>query len=185
MFTSDIGLTVIVFTLVIFIMILGVVLTMFVANRRHVQQAMKMTQMQLNYEKELRTVQNEVQEQVLTNVARELHDNIGQLLTLMRIQIEQQKLDRNDLGEILAPVDSTLSETIQQLRLLSRSLNTDLLEQNGLQNSVNNEVLRLSSLKHVKIHWETDSAEPLLSKDQKIMAFRIFQEIINNFLKHS
>jgi signal transduction histidine kinase len=185
MFTNDIGLTVVVFTLVIFIMILGVVLTMIVANRRHVQQEVKMAQMQLSYEKELRTVENEVQEQVLTNVARELHDNIGQLLTLMRIQIEQEKLDRSDLATVLAPVDSTLTDTIQQVRLLSRSLNTDILEQGGLLNSIDTEVSRLSSFKNVQVHWENDEVEPLLSKDQKIMAFRIFQEITNNILKHA
>lgn len=49
-----------------------------------------MAQMQIDYEKELRLVQHEVQEQVLTNVGAELHDNIGQLLTVMHIQLEQK-----------------------------------------------------------------------------------------------
>ena len=51
-----------------------------------------MAQMQLSYEKEIRTVEQEVQEQVLANFSSELHDNIGQLLTLLRLQIEQAAL---------------------------------------------------------------------------------------------
>ena len=95
MFANDIVLTVLVTTLLILLLIAGVIITMTLANRRHVQQEVKMAQMEADYEKELRIVENEVQEQVLSNVARELHDNIGQLLTLIRLQLEQEKLDSN------------------------------------------------------------------------------------------
>ena len=79
MLHNDVVLTVLVSTLLILLLVAGVIITMILANRRHVQQEVKMAQMQVEYEKELRAVENEVQEQVLTNVARELHDNIGQL----------------------------------------------------------------------------------------------------------
>lgn len=144
-----------------------------------------MAQMQVEYEKELRTVENEVQEQVLTNVARELHDNIGQLLTLIRLQLEQEKLDSEEIAEKLAPVDNTLSETIDQVRMLSHSLNTDYLETQGLNYAISKEVDRLSKLRKLKVHWNTDDAEPDFDKGRRIMIFRMMQEVINNTLKHS
>lgn len=185
MFTNDIALTVIVTTLLILLLIAGVVITIFLANRRHVAQQVTMTQMELNYEKELRAVEQEVQEQVLTNVARELHDNIGQLLTLMRIQMENEKLDDPALAKTLEPVDATLTDAILQLRMLSRSLNSEVLEQGGLVNAINQEVKRLQNLKSFDVHWHTDNAEPTLDKSQRIMVFRIFQEILNNMMKHA
>lgn len=185
MFTNDIALTVIVTTLLILLLIAGVVITIFLANRRHVAQQVKMAQMELNYEKELRTVEHEVQEQVLTNVARELHDNIGQLLTLMRIQIENEKLDAPGIADKLAPLDNTLTDTIQQVRLLSRSLNSDMLEHRGLLLSIEQEVGRLQHFKTFNVHWSSDDTEPNLDKRQRIMVFRIFQEILNNMLKHA
>jgi signal transduction histidine kinase len=185
MFSNDIAFTIIVTTLLILLLITGVIITIFLANRRHVQQEVKMAQMQTNYEKELRTVENEVQEHTLNNISRELHDNIGQLLTLMRIQIEQEKLDHPDHVGILAPVDATLTDTIQQLRMLSHSLNSDVLEQNGLLQMIGQEIKRLRQFKAIAIDWQNDGKEPEIGKDRRIMAFRIFQEILNNMLKHA
>lgn len=185
MLSNDIAFTVVVTTLLILLLIAGVIITIFLANRRHVQQEVRIAQMQTNYEKELRAVENEVQEQTLNNISRELHDNIGQLLTLMRIQIEQEKLDRPELATVLSPIDTTLTDTTHQLRLLSHSLNSDVLEQNGLTFMLQQEARRLEQFKRINIHWQSDEKEPELSKDQRMMSFRISQEIINNILKHA
>ncbi len=185
MFTNDIALTVVVTTLLILLLIAGVVITIFLANRRHVHQQVQMTKMELNYERELRNVEHEVQEQVLTNIARELHDDIGQLLTYLRIQLENEKLDMPVLGEKLVPVDNTLSDIILRVRMLSKSLNSDMLENGGLQNAIRQEAERLRHLRNYNIHLETDDAEPVLDKNQRVMIFRIFQEILNNMLKHA
>jgi signal transduction histidine kinase len=184
MLSSDIWFTVIVTTLLILLLIAGVIITIFLSNRRNTQQEVKMAQMEADYEKELRTTEQEVQEQVLVNVARELHDNIGQLLTVMHMQLEQQKVMAPDLIGILKPMNDTLTQTIQEVRRVGRSLNSDLLDTNGLINTIQHEVERLQQLNKFKVHWEFD-AEPVLTKDQKVITFRIFQEIINNVLKHS
>ncbi len=179
---NDILATIILTTLLILLLIAGVVIVIFIANRRHTQQQISIAQMQVDYEKELRTVEQEVQEEVLLNVSRELHDNIGQLLTVMHMQMEQEKLQK---PEVINPMSGTLQDTIQQVRMLGRSLNNEWLEQNGLTGIINNEVSRLRQLDRLKIHWNHDNLEPKLEKDQRVMVFRMFQEIINNALKHS
>lgn len=176
--------TVIFTALIILLLVAGVTITIFVANRQRIRQEVAMAQMQLNYEKELRTVEQEVQEQVLVNLSRELHDNIGQLLTLMRLQLEQQKLDADDEARF-AGLDETLNTTVQQLRMMSRTLNTDFIEHEGLINTIQVEIDRLRQINHLNIHWDHDNAEPELNKDQRIMSFRIFQEMLNNTLKHA
>ncbi|MEZ5018488.1 MAG: ATP-binding protein [Flavipsychrobacter sp.] len=183
--TNDIVLTIVVITFVILLLIAGVIITMIIANKKHVQQEVKMTQMQLDYEKELRVVENEVQEETLSNVARELHDNIGQLLTLIRIQLEQESFDDQELADKLAPADSTLNDTIEQVRLLSHSLNTDHIAQSGFIALIDKEVNRLSSLKRLRFNWDKPNTEPDINKDKRIMLFRIFQEIVNNAMKHA
>lgn len=182
---TDIQGTILLTTLLILLLIAGVVITIFIANRRHVQQEISMAQLQVNYEKELRTVEQEVQEQVLINVSRELHDNIGQLLTVLHIQIEQEKINFPDAGRILEPMAGTLQDTIKQVRLLGRSLNSEWLEQSGLLVMITNELNRLKQVNSLNIHWDNDNTEPVLEKDQRIMVFRIFQETLNNALKHS
>lgn len=169
----------------VLLLIAGVIITMILANRKHVQQEVKIALMQADYEKELRLVESEVQEEVLSNVARELHDNIGQLLTLIRIQLEQEKLDDEVLTKKLEPVDGTLSDTIDQVRMLSHSLNTEYLENKGLAYAIEKEVNRISQIKKLKVNWEYDAEEDGLDKGKRVMVFRIFQELLNNSLKHS
>lgn len=161
------------------------IITMVLANRKHVQQEVKLARMQADYQKELRIVENEVQEQVLTNVARELHDNIGQLLTLIRLQLEQEKLDNVVLTEKLQPVDDTLNDTIDEVRALSHSLNTEYIETKGLAYAIDKEIKRVSKLKKLKVDWEYDSMNDDLDKGRKVILFRIFQELLNNALKHA
>lgn len=171
--------------MVILLLIAGVIIIMILGNRKRVQQEVKMAQLQVDYEKELRLVENEVQEQTLTNVSRELHDNIGQLLTLIRLQLEQETIDDEEMTTRFEPMDKTITDTIDQVRLLSHSLNTDHLEQAGIVAAVNKEIKRIQQIKSINIHWDSDEVEPSISSDEKIMAFRIFQELLNNALKHS
>jgi signal transduction histidine kinase len=140
--------------------------------------------MQLDYEKELRSTEQEVQEQVLVNVARELHDNIGQLLTVMNMQLEQQKIINPTITTALDGISDTLTTTTQEVRRLGKSLNSDLLETNGLLHSMGQEIVRLQQLKKYNVAWEYDT-EPRLTKDQRVIIFRMFQEMLNNIMKHS
>jgi len=163
---------------IIFLLVIGVVTTILLAGKQRTKQ-------QLSYEKELRTTQQEIQSQLLNQVSSELHDNIGQLLTLMRIQIQTGKIKNPGLNDMFAPVDKTLSETIEQVRALSHSLSSDLLERKGLLETITAEVIRLQQLKHFQLEFLHDDTEPALENDQKLMVFRMFQELINNILKHA
>lgn len=182
---NDVTITLLISTMVILLLIAGVIIIMILGNRKRVQQEVKMAQLQVDYEKELRLVENEVQEQTLTNVSRELHDNIGQLLTLIRLQLEQETIDDDEMTTRFEPMDKTITDTIEQVRLLSHSLNTDHLEQAGIVAAVNKEIKRIQQIKSINIHWDSDEVEPTISSDEKIMAFRIFQELLNNALKHA
>ncbi|MDR3680898.1 MAG: ATP-binding protein [Flavipsychrobacter sp.] len=182
---NDIIFTVVFTTLIILLLIAGVALTIFIANRQRMQQETKMAKMQVDYEKELRQVEGEVQEQVLVHVARELHDNIGQLLTTMHLQMEHSRMDMPELTGMLKPLHETLGDTIIQVKLLGKSLNSDVLEQNGLVNTMQMEIYRMQQLNRFKIHWQHDDTEPDLGKDQKLMTYRVFQEILNNAMKHA
>ena len=180
MFTNPIVLTVITTTLLVALLIAVVIITMFASNRRNVQQEVKIAQMQLDYEKG----QREIQEQVMTTVARELHDNIGQRLTFMNMQLQQQKAMNSAAAASLQPMSSMMVETIEEVRVLGRSLNSDQIAKNGLVYTIEKEVERLRQLDKYTVHWEHDK-EPELTKDQTVIVFRIFQEMLNNLLKHA
>ncbi len=184
MFNNDIGITVVLSSLLFILLLAGVIITIFVANRRNAKQEMKMVQMQIDYEKELRMVQVEVQEQVLINTGRELHDNIGHKLTFINLQLQQYRVMNPESGPLLETIGTNMIESVEELRRMSKQLSTDLFETQDLTAAINQEVQRLRQLNRFEVKWDYD-AEPLLDKDQKVIVFRIFQEILNNIMKHA
>lgn len=183
--SNDIAIGIILSTLLILLLIAGVAISFFVASRERSKQQIVLAQTRLNYEKELRKVETEVSEYMMQQFAQELHDNIGHILTCMRLAVENKKLDHPDQQEVFAPFDKYLDEASQQLRLLSRSMNTDYVSNAGLQNAIQLEVERQRQLKKFEIHYDYEGTEIPLDKNQQLMTFRIFQEIIQNAIRHS
>lgn len=172
-------------TLIILLLISGLIIAFFIMNRQRTRQEKALIETKLSFEREIRQVETEVSEHIMGQFAQELHDNIGQLLTAVHIQVENQKLDHPELVESFKPTEIYLSEVTQQLRLLSRTLNNDYLGHIGLAVAIGIEADRLKTLKRVNVHWNGSTERTNLSKDQELMVFRMFQEISQNVLRHS
>lgn len=185
MTSEDILISVVSTTLLVLLLIFGIILTFFITGRQRTKQQMELINTKLAFERELRLVETEVSEHVMSQFAQELHDNIGQLLTATHIQIENQKLDTPELAERYKPIEIYLGEVSQQLRLLSRTLNHDYLGHIGLLSAIQLEVDRLRALNRFTIHWQMPEGVTHLEKNQELMVFRIFQEITQNTLRHS
>jgi len=184
-YSQDIVFAVICSTLIILLLIGILIIVFFVAGKQRMKQEMELSQTKLSFEQELRKVETEVSEHVMGQFAQELHDNIGQLLTAMHIQVENQKLDHPELTEGLKPLEIYLAEVSQQLRLLSRTMNNDYIGHAGLFGTMQMEVERLRALKRYTVHWAAVQGKSNLDKNQELMVFRIFQEITQNALRHS
>jgi len=182
---TEIVLSVISITLLVLLLVSGIVVVFYQSGRQRLKQQIELAQNKLNYEKELRQVETEVSEEIMGQFAQELHDNIGQLLTAVHIQLENLKIDHPTIKEGFKPMEIYLSEVSQQLRLLSRTLNNDYIGHIGLLAAIEVEVSRIKSLRRFDIHWKTVSGSSNLDKNQELMVFRLFQEIIQNALRHS
>jgi len=182
---DEIFLSIISTTLLVLLLLAGILITFFISGRQRARQQMQLAQAKLDFEKEIRQVENEVSENIMSQFAQELHDNIGQLLTAMHIHLENQKIDHPHLVEGLKPIGIYLDEVTQQLRLLSRTFNNDYLDHIGLLSAIQMEVDRLRVLRRFEVSWEPVSGPSNLGKNQELMTFRILQEIIQNALRHA
>lgn len=182
---NDIVVGIVSTTLIILLLLAGLIIAFFMVGKQRAQQEKTLIENKLAFEREIRQVETEVSEHVMGQFAQELHDNIGQLLTAVHIQVENQKLDHPELAESFKPTEIYLGEVSQQLRLLSRTLNNDYVGHIGLAAAIGVEVDRLKTLRRVTIHWDSFNEKSTLSKDQELMVFRIFQEISQNVLRHS
>ena len=138
------------------------------------------------FEKELAQSQIEIQEQTLKNIAWELHDNIGQLLSVANMQLAMIIPTSDEaIKPHLEETKTTIASSVQELRALSRNLNNEVVLNNGLVKSMENELERFDRLKFLNTHFSIKGTPQLLKSDVEIILFRIFQEFISNVMKHS
>jgi hypothetical protein len=183
--TNDIVFAVICSTLLILLLIVVLVLVFFISGRKRLQQQVELEQTKLSFERELRKVETEVSEHIMSQFAQELHDNIGQSLTAVHIEVENRKLDHPQLAGSFRLIEVYLGEVSQQLRLLSRTLNNDYIGHIGLFSAMQLEVDRLRALNRFEVHWHMPQQASGLDKNQELLVFRIFQELVQNALRHS
>lgn len=143
-------------------------------------------QKDIDYQKSLNKTILETQEQVFTNISGELHDDAGQQLTYINLQIENLKLDLPQLDEKLMPLSKSVSNLSQSIRSISHSLNSQILLQQDLIKAISSEIERINKNKRIEFTLQVDnSPKRNLNNNQQIVLYRIFQEAINNILKHS
>lgn len=142
-------------------------------------------QKDIDFQKALNATIIETQEQVLQNISQDLHDDAGQQLTYINFQIENLKLDSPELNQTLQPLSQSVSGLSQSIRNISHSLNNQMLLQQDLIKAIESEIIRLQKGPIPIEFTQKGSTKRLFSTNEKIVIYRIFQEIMNNSFKHS
>jgi signal transduction histidine kinase len=128
----------------------------------------------------------EVQENERHRLSRELHDDIGQLLTAAKLQSEWLKRRMpDDLQEQCTALCDTLEETLNKVRDVSAILNPRQLTSLGLEASLRAHLLK--TLANTNVHWSLDCQQRLngIPEEMAVAAFRITQEAVTNILRHA
>lgn len=129
--------------------------------------------------------QLEIQEQTLKIISQEIHDNIGQVLSLAKLNLNTIELNRPDeLQEKIFDSKNLVSKAIQDLRDLSRSMNTDSIEATGLVRAIQYE-LDMIRKTGFSTELNTEGSVIRLEPQKELIVFRIIQEVLNNIMKHS
>lgn len=176
--------------IIVLLFILLVVLFCAILIKLYIQKIKKYNQIlfekEINHQKQINQTILETQENTLQNIAQELHDDAGQQLTYINFQLEHLKLDHQNIKEEINPVSQSLSQLSNTIRSLSHSLNNQILSQQNLIKAIETEANRINALQKIHISVDSKLTEPIsFSITEKIVIYRIFQEVINNTLKHA
>ncbi len=139
-----------------------------------------------SFEQELSISQIEIKEQTLNYIGQELHDDLGQKLSVARLMTN--KILFSDGGEektITREINELLGECIQDIRNLSKIFITKQVEHFGLIDSVEREIHRIERLELLAVHSRINDRNFEMNPDHEVILFRIVQECINNVIKHS
>lgn len=129
----------------------------------------------------------EIQEQTLRYLGQELHDNIGQLLSLASMQMGMLGVKiADDIKEPFVETQNIIKDSLGEVRALSKSLNTDVIRNRGFKKSIDAEISRLNRMKLIVVDFAVmGEAKPFQNHKDGIILFRILQEFISNTVKHS
>ena len=141
----------------------------------------------LNHQKQLTQATIDGQEAERREIGKELHDNIGQQLTTIKLLLDVVKTTaNNDSVEMINTAVKSVLDVINEIRSMSRSLVPHTLKDLGLIDSISELIQAIHTTNTVSIHFEyEDFEEESLPDNQKLSLFRIIQEQFNNISKHA
>ena len=142
--------------------------------------------LQSQFSQTLLQSQIEIQEQTLQNISRELHDNLGQVASLIKINLTTLKLNEPEKAvEKIEDTKELTRQLIADIKSLSVSLGSDRIAQIGLVNAIETEVERLNKTGEFIASCSLEGAMPDIDADKALIIYRMAQEVLNNMVKHS
>lgn len=145
----------------------------------------ELADVRLQRQKEISETVIRVQEKERTRIGHELHDNVNQILSTVKLFFDRITPAGKEQKQIKEKSIEYLHLAIEEIRKLSKELVTPQLKKENLAENINAIITDIQMTGALKISFVHDINDELLSPDKKITLFRIVQEQLKNIIKHS
>ena len=161
-------------------------ITIFLYRKKQIAFQEKINDIETNYEKNLLKTKLEIQEQTFQHISREIHDNITLSLTLAKLHLHTVDWSNKEKSydKIETSID-LLGNSITELSDISKSLNADIIIQQGLLQALEEEIQRIRQADPFIIEFELTGTPVYFDAQKELVIFRIIQEAFNNTIKHA
>jgi two-component system, NarL family, sensor kinase len=168
-------------------LVLGAGISVFVVYyyRKRRAYVKEKVELQTQFERSLLQAQLEIQEHTLNHISQEIHDNVGQILSLTKMQLNILGEHDNLSRPTLQAAKDSLGKAMKDLRDLAKGLNTDRIGHFGLIENVNEELDRIQNSHSMEVLCTTTGVEHPIPEEKKLITFRMIQECLQNILKHA
>jgi signal transduction histidine kinase len=139
------------------------------------------------HQTQLIIVEQEMQQQTMQYLGREIHDNVGQKLILASIGVQQLSLEKlaPQLIKKMEDVNNTINTALSELRLLSQSLINNDIENKNIITLVKSETNEVNKIKKCTFLFDDELGSIKLEYQTKTILLRIIQEFTQNSIKHA
>ena len=127
-------------------------------------------------------------EATLRHISRELHDEFGQVLTAMGLMLERARKQMPDdapLRAELREIAEIAQTMLNQVRSLSQTLHPSILEQAGLESTIDWYLSTVERQLGISVSYERDGPAIPIDSTTSIHVYRVMQEALNNVARHS
>lgn len=188
MFASDEEIIVTIIASALLMMFLIVIIVIAIIRyqgrmRLHLQE---ISNMKIVFQEEILKIQNEIEEQTFQRISEEIHDNIGQILSLAKVNLHTLRLENDHPAcKQISTINDLVGKAIQDLRQLSKSLNSAHLTNRSLSECIKIELDLIRKTGIYTTDLEELGDEQALDPKTQLIIFRMVQEILNNIIKHA
>jgi two-component system, NarL family, sensor histidine kinase UhpB len=119
--------------------------------------------------------------------SEELHDNIAQMLGVVKLYVSMIGSQPENEKELLKKTNELVLQSITEIRQLSANLKPPVFDEEGLKEAIQNLMANIRRVKQLNFTFEIDNTlcDRYLNNEQKLMIYRIVQEQLNNIIKYA
>ena len=172
--------------IIVFLVVTGLlVLIILYYQKKRFQHKQQLSVKEKEYARQLLESKLEIQEQTFKTISSEIHDNVGQILSLAKVQLNI--IDQSPIVDksLLNDAKESVSKALTDLRDIAKSLNSDRIQQSSLFEITQHELQRIQRSGLMNTSTEQKGDEINIPDQKKLVIFRIVQECLQNIIKHS
>lgn len=184
---NSIFIAVIFFFVTFTLFIVGMIIFIYEFKKRKQLHLQELEDLDELHKEELLQTQAEIQTETMRHIGREIHDNVGQKLTLSSLYLQQLVFENKapHIADNITAITDIINESLNELRNLSKSLTDDTIEEHSLGELIAKECKKAYGLKTYDIQFYNHLEALELSYQMKSILLRITQECIQNSIKHA
>ena len=134
---------------------------------------------------ELYSNQQTIQEQTLNHVSQEIHDNVGQLLSLVKLQLNLAAEKGGEENLLLSDARDNIGRAMMDLRDMAKGMSSDRISLLGLYASVDQEAQRIRRTGVCEVNVTCEGQAQPMDRQKETILFRVIQECLQNIIKHA
>lgn len=187
MYKKEIVDAIIVSSLIITIFIAAILAFIVQFRKRKLQHNKETKLLEEMHHQEILTTQLEIQTQTMQHIGREIHDNVGQKLTLASLYTQQLAFENKapHINDKIENIGNIINEALAELRQLSKSLTDDTINENNINELLQQECDTVNNVKKAEVFFSSNNKNIVLPYQTKSIVVRIVQEFLQNSMKHA
>lgn len=184
---SSEGITFILSGIAVLLLLVGFnIYFLFFYRKKQGQHAVEKQKMEEHYQHILLQSQLEIQEELLQHVSREIHDNLGQVAALVKLNLVSFPDGLSEEADKRLQHTRVLMQKLMlDIKTLSLSLNMDYLQEEGLVKALEGECNRIRLLQLLQVDFSSEGLFAGMNPGWQIIVYRMFQETVSNVFKYA
>ena len=183
--SEEISITILVGTFLVLFFALSIVLLFSLFNKKSELHQKEKEIIKASFDQAILQSQIEIQEQTFNTISQEIHDNVGQILSLAKVQLNIMEESETMDKALLTDAQENISKAMTDLRDIAKGLSSERIRVVGLVAAVEQEIQKINRTGIVHISVQASGTEQKMDNQKQLILFRVIQECLQNILKHA